>query len=1051
MRNIITLAFVCLAAGALSAQSVPLTDPQAPVIDFGALDLSGTASPIDPRLVSSTGTRSTSASASIETLLADKGSRGASGIVAFGPPCTIPTCTGTSENETCGTSSNDGCVLDFCTPAAFVDATAGGTWCGTVWADGGVRDLDYYSITVASVTVLSATLNSGLPTNLILVESTGGANCNALLVTETADGGGCTPVNVARTLQAGTYYVVVTTGDAAGPIFDGFPCQPGPSQNNYRLDIALTSADCLTCTGTAEVEACGQATNEGCNAAAPAAGSYQNITVNGTTICGSTRTFVDTVTGNLARDTDWYNISSLVSTPGAKDVTVQFTAEFPGTAFIIQDTGGVASCTTLLLAGDEVFSDSCTQSTGVFTINGGGTFYLFVSTGDEFGAIFTGIGDCTDPANNYRITVTAAPSACPSLCALPGAGTPEGEPCPANPFDPDNFNGGCNATILPLAFSPISLGTTVSGGTWADSGTRDTDWHRFTATGPATTLTLTLQSQIACALIVISDQNAPGAIDVGGCNITGPAILAAANIPAGCVATNLNVNINPSAGIGGQADYVIFVSPGTTTTGTFSGFPCVCDFGYELTVSTPGATCQFPTGICDSDCVTGQLVFPLQAPAGVAYTNVAIEVFDLDGVSVGIANSGAVAAGAAFNMTFDPPADGIYNIELTANCVGGGTDEAVCTTWVYQLVTGTTDIVFDGDQAGCNSSGEAIRDALVANGRTVTYVNNLVQTIDTYDCLLSAGNIWVALGTFPNNVPMLAGEGTALANGILTDEFNVYVEGGDVWGFDVPTGFFEVDGVLGVEVDGNLAADGDDSFEFMAGNAGSLINTSGFALPLAYNQDNQNPAFGGGNDFTDQLALATGGDQPGGSVVEAIWNNDDVGNPYIVAIAKSGPDDSTGRVIDHTYEFGGFTANQNTLMGLYLGFFGGAAGENCTNGIDDDGDSLTDCADPNCFGTPACPQFKRGDCNADGLFNIADPIFALGILFPGGGPPNVPQCQDSCDSNDDGAINIADPIASLGVQFPTGSPPPTLPAPFPGCGSDPTADSFGCANYLLCP
>jgi hypothetical protein len=103
--------------------------------------------------------------------------------------------------------------------------------------------------------------------------------------------------------------------------------------------------------------------------------------------------------------------------------------------------------------------------------------------------------------------------------------------------------------------------------------------------------------------------------------------------------------------------------------------------------------------------------------------------------------------------------------------------------------------------------------------------------------------------------------------------------------------------------------------------------------------------------------------------------------------------------------------------------------------------------------TPCPPgdDFIRGDCNADNTFNIADAVFALGVLFPAPpNPPNVPQCMDACDANDDGVLNIADPIAKLGVLFPSTTPPPTLPLPYPGCGPDPGPVILGCGAHP-CP
>ena len=98
------------------------------------------------------------------------------------------------------------------------------------------------------------------------------------------------------------------------------------------------------------------------------------------------------------------------------------------------------------------------------------------------------------------------------------------------------------------------------------------------------------------------------------------------------------------------------------------------------------------------------------------------------------------------------------------------------------------------------------------------------------------------------------------------------------------------------------------------------------------------------------------------------------------------------------------------------------------------------------YSTAGLPSmnFKRGDCNNDGTPNIADAVFALGMLFPGGGMPTVAVCEDSCDANDDGEINIADAVALLGSLF--GSPPLPLPLPGAACGADLTVDTLDCPN-----
>ncbi len=92
-------------------------------------------------------------------------------------------------------------------------------------------------------------------------------------------------------------------------------------------------------------------------------------------------------------------------------------------------------------------------------------------------------------------------------------------------------------------------------------------------------------------------------------------------------------------------------------------------------------------------------------------------------------------------------------------------------------------------------------------------------------------------------------------------------------------------------------------------------------------------------------------------------------------------------------------------------------------------------------------QFVRGDCNADGSFGIADPIFTLLYLFVSG---DDPVCHDACDVDDNGDLGIGDPVMALGALF-GGGPPPAL--PYPMCGVDPTGDDVACDSFpdTICP
>ena len=86
-----------------------------------------------------------------------------------------------------------------------------------------------------------------------------------------------------------------------------------------------------------------------------------------------------------------------------------------------------------------------------------------------------------------------------------------------------------------------------------------------------------------------------------------------------------------------------------------------------------------------------------------------------------------------------------------------------------------------------------------------------------------------------------------------------------------------------------------------------------------------------------------------------------------------------------------------------------------------------------------CETFRRGDGNADGAVNIADPVATLNFLFSGGA---AAPCEDAADANDTGELDISDAVFTLNFLFLGGAPPP---APGVGaCGRDPTLDRLAC-------
>ncbi|MBN1419550.1 MAG: hypothetical protein JXP34_12300 [Planctomycetes bacterium] len=89
-------------------------------------------------------------------------------------------------------------------------------------------------------------------------------------------------------------------------------------------------------------------------------------------------------------------------------------------------------------------------------------------------------------------------------------------------------------------------------------------------------------------------------------------------------------------------------------------------------------------------------------------------------------------------------------------------------------------------------------------------------------------------------------------------------------------------------------------------------------------------------------------------------------------------------------------------------------------------------------------NFKRGDINADGNYDLGDAISLLNHLFADG---EAPVCADAADANDDSSVNIGDAVTVLYYLFASGE----LPDPGPACGPDPTADDLSCETFPACP
>ena len=154
-----------------------------------------------------------------------------------------------------------------------------------------------------------------------------------------------------------------------------------------------------------EAEACGSATNNGCNAA----GETETIIV-GSRTKGTFATFTDPVSGANTRDTDFYRLDVTADT----QVTVNIYSRSFVTGLVLGGNITTAACAGVNVIGTA--SGNC-PSTGSVCLNPG-TYYIFVAPSS-----FTGLPCGSGVANDYVLEVLGAPASCPDVvdqvCADP--------------------------------------------------------------------------------------------------------------------------------------------------------------------------------------------------------------------------------------------------------------------------------------------------------------------------------------------------------------------------------------------------------------------------------------------------------------------------------------------------------------------------------------------------------------------------------------------------------------------------------------------------------
>jgi hypothetical protein len=277
--------------------------------------------------------------------------------ISVAPPCIVECPPGAfAEPETCGDDTNGGCNMP--TPQ-FTPINCGDTVCGTVWADGGTRDTDWYELVLTQATLVTWSAVAEFDVVIGFVDT---SDCNlASQLDPYATGSPCDTISVSKLCQPGTYWLFVSHQD-----YYNNPCGVN---NNYWAAVTcepvtegaccyddgscvpgMDEAACFASGGTSwlggedctpnlcpqppyecppgsilEGEDCGADINGGCNSSPPVFGEINC----GDTLCGEA--WADAGW----RDTDWY---TLVITENTY-LTISGKGGFPLQVLLIGYTG----------------------------------------------------------------------------------------------------------------------------------------------------------------------------------------------------------------------------------------------------------------------------------------------------------------------------------------------------------------------------------------------------------------------------------------------------------------------------------------------------------------------------------------------------------------------------------------------------------------------------------------------------------------------------------------------------------------------------------------
>jgi hypothetical protein len=412
------------------------------------------------------------------------------------------------EIEQCGQDLNGGCNsnIDPNDPNSPPDPNA---WedlgildpnnptviCGTLWADNGVRDTDWYKFGLPIQGTLSWETQSDIP----LLSTPVFANGNLGAPTIAANCGGgplwgywnspraylCTLGVIAPTdvFPGGPTYWWIAFPDSGSAIFYGYPC--ANNWVNYRITITNVSLVCDPCLqtdrqeGETECLPTGDVFNSGCDSTN---GTFHIDPNNApllpaTYYCGKSGTWADP-NGNTLVDYDWWKI--VLSGTVKKRLLIQMRAAFNMQWELYSVPGDVCANKVRL---DYYEFGACEANVSIYTtcLDPNATYYMRI--------LPTSTVDCTQ-WNKYRFqysVVTEAPACttCSVVCS-----TTLDNPCQSDPNGAET-NMGCNASDPNAAgnYMAYVAGNNTYGAkycgrtstfTTTSGASVDLDWFRYT-------------------------------------------------------------------------------------------------------------------------------------------------------------------------------------------------------------------------------------------------------------------------------------------------------------------------------------------------------------------------------------------------------------------------------------------------------------------------------------------------------------------------------------------------------------------------------------------